>query len=205
MTATGRPGDGTTAQLPLDGFVPATGEALVAESPGSSVTSERPRPAAGQVPPGGGGTSVSGLGVLLAQLGASSSRRFAARVAELGLGTADAAVLRLVAYAPGLSQREVADRLGLQPSRLVALVDALEGRGLVERARSHADRRLYELRLAPGGMAVYERLARVIAEHDDDMGGRLSPEDRAVLVGLLQRVAADAGLASGPELSYRLA
>jgi DNA-binding MarR family transcriptional regulator len=196
MTVTGRPGDGTAAQLALDGLVPVAAAGATERVAGPPAEPANRSPA-----PGGPGT---GLAVLLAQLSASSSRRFAARVAEIGLGTADAAVLRLVAYAPGLSQREIADRLGLQPSRLVALVDALEAQGLVERARSHADRRNYELRLAPGGMAVYERLARVLAEHDDDLCGRLGPDERAVLVGLLRRVAADAGLASGPELSYRL-
>ena len=149
-------------------------------------------------------SAAQGMGVLLAQLGARSSKRFAERVAQLGLTAADAAVLRLVAYAPGLSQREIADRLGLQPSRLVSLVDSLEARGLVERARSTTDRRLYELRLAGGGMAVYGDLARAIGDHDDDLCGRLDAAERAHLAALLQRLAADAGLASGPELRYRL-
>jgi DNA-binding MarR family transcriptional regulator len=151
-----------------------------------------------------GQPAVEGMGVLLAQLGARSSKRFAERVAGLGLTAADAAVLRLVAFAPGLSQREIADRLGLQPSRLVSLVDALEARGLVERARSSSDRRLYELRLAGGGMAVYGELARAIAAHDADLCGRLDAAERAQLATLLTRLAADAGLASGPELRYRL-
>lgn len=156
--------------------------------------------AASERPPEG----VDGLGVLLAQLGARSSRRFAERVAALGLRAADAAVLRLVAFSPGLSQREIADRLGLQPSRLVALVDTLEARGLLERVRGRDDRRHYELRLAPGGMAIYGELAQVITAHDAESCGDLGPEERAQLVALLSRLAADAGLASGLELRYRL-
>lgn len=187
MTATRRAGIDAVAQLPLVGLAPP--EPDDTGRPGDAAPADA--------------TSV-GLGVLLAHLGAQSSRRFADHVAALGLRAADAAVLRLLAFAPGLSQREIADRLGLQPSRLVALADSLEARHLVERTRGHTDRRHYELRLTPGGMALYGELAKAIATHDDECGGGLRPDERAQLVTLLSRLAADAGLACGPELHSRL-
>lgn len=143
------------------------------------------------------------VAALLAQLGGHASRRFATQVGELDLGTADAAILRLLAYAPGLSQREVADRLGLQPSRLVALTDALEARGLVRRARSAHDRRLHELRLTDEGRALYGRLAEVLGAHEADLTAPLTPGERASLVVLLQRLAVGAGLPLDATDTYR--
>jgi len=129
-----------------------------------------------------------GIASRLVQLGSDTSRRFAARIFALALSPADASVVRLVAYAPGLSQREIADRLGLQPSRLVSLVDALETRGLVERTRSVSDRRLYELRLTPDGRSLYARLAAAIDAHERDIAGTLSPIERHQLMALLDRL-----------------
>ena len=129
-----------------------------------------------------------GIASRLVQLGSDASKRFAARVFELALSPADASVVRLVAYAPGLSQREVADRLGLQPSRLGSLVDALEVRALIKRTRSVSDRRLYELRLTPDGRALYARLAAVIDAHERDVASALSPYERRQLMALLDRL-----------------
>ena len=144
------------------------------------------------------------VAMLLAQLGAHASRRLTERVGELSLSPADAAVLRLVAFAPGLSQRAVADRLGLQASRLVALVDALEARGLVERTRSSVDRRVHELRLAPGGRSLYGRLADLLAAHEAELTASLTPDEHALLVALLGRLTSAAGLTSAPSAAYRL-
>ncbi|HWD63006.1 MAG TPA: MarR family transcriptional regulator, partial [Humibacter sp.] len=87
------------------------------------------------------------IGFLLSQLGAHASRRFDERVAELGLTAQQAGVVRILGRQPGVSQRDLADRLGLVQSRMVALIDGLEHDGLVARVRSASDRRSYELTL----------------------------------------------------------
>ena len=162
--------------------------------------SDVPAPAPPAVGPGSGAPVVAAL---LAQLGAHAARRFSEQVGGLELGRDDAAILRLLAYAPGLSQREVADRLGLQPSRVVALTDALEASGLVRRSRSAQDRRLYELRLTDDGRARYGRLAEVLAAHEHDLTAPLAEDERTVLVALLTRLAAGAGLPLDATDTYR--
>lgn len=159
-----------------------------------------PEPVATTTVPAGGPPVVAAL---LAQLGAHAARRFSDQVAALDLGRDDAAILRLLAYAPGLSQREVADRLGLQPSRVVALTDALEASGLVRRNRSAQDRRLYELRLTDEGRARYGRLAQVLAAHEHDLTAPLTGDERTTLVLLLARLAAAAGLPQDATDTYR--
>src|SRR3979490_553506 len=88
---------------------------------------------------------------LIAQLGAYASAQFAKRLEPLGFTPAHAGILRIIATAPGLSQQELAAKLGMYPSRLVAVIDDLEKRGLIERQPSNTDRRLYALHLTKSG------------------------------------------------------
>jgi len=89
-------------------------------------------------------------------LPAGESRRafraaFGERVARLGLSAPDAGVIRIIASNPGISQQALAAHLGVLPSRMVALVDSLEEKGIVERRRSATDRRNYALALTERG------------------------------------------------------
>ena len=73
---------------------------------------------------------------LLAQLGAHAASRFAEKLGALELTPPDAGILRLLRVAAGLSQQELAAKLQIHPSRLVAILDNLEKRGLVERRQT---------------------------------------------------------------------
>ena len=84
---------------------------------------------------------AAGLGFLLSQVGSHSSSRFADRLVPLGLKPPHAGILRVIEQADGLSQQALGEKLGIFPSRLVALIDELEGSGLLERRNSPADRR----------------------------------------------------------------
>src|SRR6478735_6440506 len=90
---------------------------------------------------------AAGLAFLLSQVGAHSAARFAERLDPLGLKPYHAGILRAIREADGLSQQSLGERLGMYPSRLVALLDDLERRGLVERRDNPADRRSYSLYL----------------------------------------------------------
>src|SRR5277367_6862175 len=88
---------------------------------------------------------------LLAQLGAHAASQFAERLGVLELTPPDTGILRLLRVAAGLSQQELAAKLQIHPSRLVAILDNLEKRGLVERRANPDDRRLYSLYLTKDG------------------------------------------------------
>jgi DNA-binding MarR family transcriptional regulator len=138
----------------------------------------------------------SGIAFLLAQLGAHTSERFAARLAELDLTPAHVGVLRVVGQQPGLSQQALSERLGSLPSRIVRLVDELEERGLVERRRSQTDRRNHELYVAAD---AGERLGAVLAAvgaHDTEVTRGLTAREKQTLAELLAKVAKEQGLDS---------
>src|ERR1700710_1182705 len=110
-----------------------------------------------------------GAAFLLAQLGAHAALRYAEKVAALDLDPAQTGVLHLIARDPGRSQQALAAQLGVAPSRVVALVDGLEGRGLLERRRSATDRRVHELHLTGQGDELLTRLREVAKVHEGDV------------------------------------
>jgi DNA-binding MarR family transcriptional regulator len=141
---------------------------------------------------------------LLAQLGAHAASQFAERLKVLDLVPADAGILRLVRVAAGLSQQELAAKLRIHPSRLVAILDNLEKRGYLERRPNPDDRRLYSLHLTKGGEEVLGRIGQVAREHQDALLAALSNEERAALGSLLLRIADQQGLIRGVHPGYRL-
>jgi DNA-binding MarR family transcriptional regulator len=143
-----------------------------------------------------------GAAFLLAQVGAHAASRFAARLSEADLVPAHAGIFRILSATPAISQQALATALGTVPSRLVALVDDLEARGLVERRAHESDRRTYALHLTDKGKATMETISRVAREHRQDLLAALSDEEQATLSALLQRVAGQQGLLRGVHPGY---
>jgi DNA-binding MarR family transcriptional regulator len=134
---------------------------------------------------------------LLAQVGAHAASRFAERLAALELSPPDAGIIRLLRMSPGISQQELAARLRIHPSRLVAIVDNLEKRNIVERRANEEDRRLYSLHLTRDGTQLLEGIGKVAREHQDALLSGLSGEERGQLAALLRKVADQQGLVRG--------
>jgi DNA-binding MarR family transcriptional regulator len=134
---------------------------------------------------------------LVAQVGAHAAAKFAERLGPLGLTPAHVGLLRVIAGSEGPSQQDVAERLGLFPSRLVALLDELQDRGLVQRLENPRDRRVYLLQLTEEGTQVLQSVGRVAREHQDALLAALSADERDLLASLLLRVADQQGLRPG--------
>jgi len=145
----------------------------------------------------------SSAAFLLAQLGAYASGQFAKRLEPLGFTPAHAGIFRIIAAIPGLSQQELAAKLGMYASRLVAVIDDLEKRGFIERQPSNADRRLYALHLTKPGKEQLSAIGAIAREHGRDLLDALSDEERSTLTGLMERVAKKHGLQEGVHPGYR--
>ncbi|GAB92597.1 MarR family winged helix-turn-helix transcriptional regulator [Gordonia rhizosphera] len=82
------------------------------------------------------------LGFLMARVSALLAKSANRALAPLGLKVRAYSVLATVCDQPeGITQRRLAADVGLDPSQIVALVDDLEGRGLVVRNTDPEDRR----------------------------------------------------------------
>jgi DNA-binding MarR family transcriptional regulator len=113
-------------------------------------------------------------------------RDFAASVGEVSPGRAG--ILLLIEANPGVAQGRLAHAVQLERSTMVGVVDALEGRGLIERRRG-LDRRTNGLWLTPAGRRLVVRLRRRIERHERRICARLSEADRAQLLALLGKLA----------------
>ena len=140
---------------------------------------------------------------LLAQVGAHAASQFAERLEVLELTPADAGILRLLRTDAGVSQQELAVRLQIHPSRLVAILDNLENRGCIERRANPDDRRLSSLHLTQAGGETLEKIGMVARQHQEALLSSLSAEERNTLAALLLRIADQQGLARGIHPGYQ--
>ena len=75
-----------------------------------------------------------------------------------GMTRAQWMILSRLESAPGLSQRELAEILEVEPITVGRLVDRLDARGLVERRPDPGDRRIWRLHLRPEAAPVLAEL-----------------------------------------------
>jgi len=113
---------------------------------------------------------------------------FARTMAEAQITPGQFGVLSLVGANPGMTQSALARAVGIERSTMVAVIDALQARGLVERAPSPVDRRSYALVLTDQGKALLERLIPMVRGHERRLARKLDPEERERLIELLLKL-----------------
>jgi len=131
--------------------------------------------------------SQIGLQLRLAQLNVSGD--LAESLKSLHLRPVDFTTLMLINARPGLRQHVIGDRLQIARPNLVALVGALETRGLVERLVDQADRRAIQLRLTDAGRDLLEQARQIEAEHLERVMQALDGVDAGNLLKGLQQLA----------------
>jgi DNA-binding MarR family transcriptional regulator len=137
------------------------------------------------------------VGFTLSTIGYAVASRFAEILAPLGLEPREFALLRAVQATEGQSQHTIGERLRIPPSRMVAFIDALEVRRLIERRSNPSDRRARALHLTADGRDLLDRAFVEAVAHERNICGDLSEDEREQLLELLSRVAVRLGLAPG--------
>jgi DNA-binding MarR family transcriptional regulator len=113
---------------------------------------------------------------------------FAAAVAAHDITPGQFGVLVLIDRNAGLNQRELGEAMGVDRSTVVAVLDRLERRGLVQRRPVPTDRRSYALHLSPQGEALLAALVPVVRAHEDRIAADLSAAERDTLNRLLKKL-----------------
>lgn len=135
-----------------------------------------------------GDRAPSTLAFLLSQVGIYAARQFAERIAEVDLHPPLFRVLNLIDAAEGRSQQAIGEAIQVPPSRMVALVDELEQRGLVERRPNPDDRRVRALFLTAKGRKALARGRQIAKEHERELTSGMAAADRKRLTELLQKI-----------------
>jgi DNA-binding MarR family transcriptional regulator len=118
------------------------------------------------------------LGFLLVRIGEAVDREFVAALTDLGLKPRHLRLLVLVDRARQLSQRELAQQLRMDPGNLVAILDTLEAKGLVARARGERDRRQRLVSLTPAGNRLLAKALGATAAIDERVLAALPASQR---------------------------
>lgn len=105
-----------------------------------------------------------------------------------GIRVRSYSLLAMAADSGGITQSEAAGVLRLNPSQVVALVDELEGRGLVERRAHPTDRRARVIAATDAGRRLCDVAGGRLADALDVALQGLADSERTALHDLLQKL-----------------
>ena len=111
---------------------------------------------------------------MLSSLGFTVSRRFHEVLGPLELEPGEFALMRAVSASDGEPQNALAERLHISPSWMVAIVDQLERRGLLERRPHARDRRVRNLHLTAAGKKLLKQAERRAEQFDRQVSDPLT-------------------------------
>jgi len=109
--------------------------------------------------------------------------------ASHGLTGPQLMVLRELQRYPEISVSDLARDISLSPATVTDILDRLEKRGLINRARSEADRRRLRLSLTEAGLATLRKAPTLLQRHFVEEFRRLKDWEQSLLLASLQRVA----------------
>lgn len=128
------------------------------------------------------------VGRLLALTAKAVRARFEAELAADGASLATYVVLHDAVAATGLSQRELAERIGLEGPTLTRHLDRMEAEGLIVRRRDPHDRRVWRIEPTAAGRRLYERLRRTADRLERTLTSGLEAAEIQALRHLLTRL-----------------
>lgn len=131
-------------------------------------------------------------GYLLVRLGKHAQRLFSVAIEPLELRPPHCDILLTLAERGTLAQTEIAATLAIERAHLVALLDQLEGLGLLVREADAKDRRRHAVRLTKKGTTTSEKVATLAREVEQQLLTGLSAREKEQLRTALRRLARDA-------------
>ncbi|MEO1251653.1 MAG: MarR family winged helix-turn-helix transcriptional regulator [Pseudomonadota bacterium] len=126
-------------------------------------------------------------------LGHAFSGRLARVYADQNLTIPEWRVLAVVAQASKVAARDVVARTPMDKMTVSRAVASLEAKAFVLRAVSENDRRVNALSLTKTGRALFDRIATLALDFEDDLLSVLDSEERVVFDRALKKL--EAGVA----------
>ena len=117
---------------------------------------------------------------------AAQKAKLAAVFAEYGLHLGQEHMLAQLWREDGLTQTQLADRLGVSAPAITKVVRGLERGGLVERLQDDADARVLRVRLTERGRALEEPITTAWYAVEAESLAALTPEQRAAIQHLAE-------------------
>lgn len=129
------------------------------------------------------------IGFLLARAHLIAREKADSALGEVGLSMKGYAALATLVSDGPISQQRLSRRIRMDPATMVDVIDSLEQSGHIVRRRNPEDRREYALQTTAKGRALLTRAQRAIEAAERDTVSGLDPDEKAVLMDLLARIA----------------
>lgn len=100
-------------------------------------------------------------------------------------------ILIILQESDTLTQRELTERLGIQPGSASEILSKLENAGLITRTPNEADRRTTDIQLTDAGTELALEAVEQRQKRHQEMFSCLSLEERQTLLSLLEKVRSD--------------
>jgi MarR family transcriptional regulator for hemolysin len=109
------------------------------------------------------------------------------RLKHLGIGQAGWMTIAMIAKSGApMSQRALADLVGVEGPSMVSMLDRLEREGLVTRAPCPTDRRVKLVHLTAAGTTLYQQVKQEASAVRSALLGDIAPERLAAAADLLE-------------------
>ena len=95
-------------------------------------------------------------------------------------------ILHMLRQSGGMTQRELTEKLGIQPGSASEIIKKLENAGLISRTRNETDHRTVDIRLTEAGMTD----AEACQPQEGSLFSVLSEDEQVQLLALLEKLAA---------------
>lgn len=116
------------------------------------------------------------------------STDFRRALGEDGFAPRVFAALSLIVRFPGITQSELARRMGIERSGLVAIIDELERGGHARRRAVPSDRRVQALAPTKAGQEAYQQARAAVRAHEAALLAEFSPAEIETLATLLKKI-----------------
>lgn len=96
-------------------------------------------------------------------------------------------VLAFLAEQEAVAQKRISDRVQMDPSDLVSVLDDLEQRGFAQRRRDDRDRRRFTVSITDEGRGALRERMETARAHEDELLAPLTSQERVELTTLLRK------------------
>lgn len=131
-------------------------------------------------------------GYLINRLAQTIAREIDRRMVDLGLTDAQWKPLMLLRQGTCLTAADLSRMACHDTGAVTRLLDRLEGKGLIRRVRSAADRRVVNLELTDEGLLVSAEVPKILANLANQVLAGFSPEEFSIFRDLLGRALSNA-------------
>ena len=100
-------------------------------------------------------------------------------------------ILSILNGLEAITQRDLTDRLGIQPGSASEILSKLEGSGWIVRTQNESDRRTTDISLTDSGRKVAQEALKQRRQRHEEMFSCLSGEEKQELLSLLDKVRCD--------------